>query len=289
MTTNQRRAAVTHLRHAYPVSARRACRLVRLARSRWQHTPAPRDDEALAEALREVAGEKPRYGYRRLHTRLARRGWHVNEKRVHRVYRAERLQLRPKRRRRKLVAVVRVPRPVAADVNTQWTIDFITDELVNGRRFRSLSVVDEHTRECLALWPDVSLPSATVVRVLRDLVDVHGPPQRIMLDNGPEMIAKVLDAWAYEQGIDLTFSRPGKPVDNCYVESFHDKFRDECLNMHWFLSLAEARQVIEAWRVEYNTERPHSSLSGRTPSEYAAELRQSTNPTELESLSISPT
>lgn len=289
MTTNQRRAAVTHLRREYPVSARRACRLVRLARSRWQYKTAPRDDAALAEALRTEAGAKPRYGYRRLHTRLVRQGWRVNRKRVRRVYRAERLQLRPKRRRRKLVAAVRVPRPVAVDVNTQWTIDFITDELANGRRFRTLSVVDEHTRECLALWPDVSLPSATVVRVLRDLADARGAPQRIMLDNGPEMIAKVLDAWAYEHGIALTFSRPGKPVDNCFVESFHDKFRDECLNLHWFLSLTEARQVIETWRVEYNTERPHSSLGGRTPQEYATTLRTTMIPTELESLTISPT
>jgi putative transposase len=184
---------------------------------------------------------------------------------VHRgVYRAAKLQLRPKRRRRKLVAVARVPRPVAVAVNTQWTIDFISDEFVSGRRFRTLSVVDEHTRECLALWPDVSLPSVTVVRVLQEIAEVRGWLTRIMLDNGPEMVAKALDAWAYEHGVELTFSRRGKPVDNCYVESFHDKVRDECLNMHWFLSLAEARELIEAWRVEYNTERPHSSLGGRT-------------------------
>jgi putative transposase len=183
-----------------------------------------------------------------------------------------------------------VPRPVAIGVNRQWTIDFISDELASGRRFRTLSVVDEHTRECLALWPDVSLPSATVVRVLGEIVELRGRPERIMLDNGPEMIARVLDAWAYEQGIALTFSRPGKPVDNCFVESFHDKFRDECLSVHWFLTLAEARALIESWRQDYNTVRPHSSLGGRTPSEYADEQREKEEEegTELESLDISP-
>jgi putative transposase len=289
VTTNQRRAAVTHLTATFPVSQRHACALVHLARSCWQHAPVPPDDAALIEALRAAALEKPRYGYRRLHTRLRRQGWTVNKKRVHRVYRAARLQLRPKRRRRKLVAVARVPRPVAVAVNTQWTIDFISDEFVSGRRFRTLSVVDEHTRECLALWPDVSLPSVTVVRVLQEIAEVRGWPTRIMLDNGPEMVAKALDAWAYEHGVELTFSRRGKPVDNCYVESFHDKVRDECLNMHWFLHLAEARELIEAWRVEYNTERPHSSLGGRTPSEYADEQREIEKAKELESLDISPT
>jgi putative transposase len=259
-----------------------------LARARWQYRPAPHEDAPLAAALRDGAAAQPRYGYRRLHTRLARAGWHVNVKRVRRVYRAEGLQLRPKRRRRKQVAVARVPRPVAYGVNTQWTIDFISDELTGGRRFRTLSVLDEHTRECLALWPDVSLPSTTVVRVLAAIVELRGVPERIMLDNGPEMIAKALDTWAYAAGIALTFSRPGKPVDNCFVESFHDKFRDECLNLHWFLSLAEARDVIDAWRVEYNTARPHASLGGRTPSEYAAMLYDNQQ-SELESLATSPT
>lgn len=288
MTTNQRRAAVTHLTETYPVSERHACRLVRLARSRWQHTPQPPNDAALVAALQAAAAERPRCGYRRLHVVLKRAGWRVNHKRVRRVYRAANLQLRRKRRRRKLVAVTRVPRLAAIGVNRQWTIDFISDELANGRRFRTLSVVDEHTRECLALRPDVSLPSATVVRVLSEIAEVRGRPERIMLDNGPEMIARVLDAWAYEQGIALTFSRPGKPVDNCFVESFHDKFRDECLSVHWFLTLAEARERIEGWRVDDNTARPHSSLGGRTPSEYADEQREIEKAEELESLTISP-
>jgi putative transposase len=183
VTTNQRRAAVTHLTESSPVSERHACRLVRLARSRWQHTPQPPDDAARVAALEAAAAARPRFSYRRLHVVLKREGWRVNHKRVRRVYRAANLQLRRKRRRRKLVAVTRVPRPVAIGVNRQWTIDFISDELANGRRFRALSVVDEHTRECLALWPDVSLPSATVVRVLGEIAEVRGRPTRIMLDN----------------------------------------------------------------------------------------------------------
>ena len=274
MTTNQRRAAVTHLTATFPVSQRHACALVCLARSRWQHTPAPSDDAALVAALRDVAAAKPAYGYRQCCRVLRREGWGVNRKRVHRVYRAAKLQLRPKRRRRKRVAVARVPRPVAAAVNAQWTIDFISDEFANGRRFRTLSVVDEMTRECLALWPDVSLPSTTVVRVLAEIAEVRGAPERLMLDNGPEMIAKALDTWAYEQGVTLHFSRPGKPVENCFVESFHGTFREECLNAHWFLGLPDARDVIEAWRIAYNTERPHSRLGGRTPSEWAERQRK---------------
>lgn len=261
---------------------------MRLARSRWQYTPLPTDDAALVTALREVAAQRPRFGYRRLHTGLRRAGWRVNHKRLRRVYRAAQLARRPKRRRRRLVAVVRVPRPVAVGVNTQWTIDCISDELAAGRRFRLLSVVDQHTRECLALWPNVSLPSATVVRVLGEIAEVRGTPQRIMLDNGPEMSAKALDAWAYAHGITLRVSRPGKPVDNCVVESFHDKLRDECLNLHCFLTLAEAREVIDAWRVDDNARRPHQSLGNRTPSEWADELRVHEQDEESESLEPSP-
>ena len=272
MTTNARRAAVTHLRATYPVSERRACRLVRLARSRWQHRSTRPSDTPLIDALTAKASARPRFGYRRLTRLLQRDGWHVNHKRVLRVYRAVGLRLR-KRRRRKLVSTPRVPRPIHDGPNTQWTIDFIHDAFATGRRFRTLSVVDECTRECLALWPDVSLPSRTVVTILEGIAALRGTPQRVILDNGPEMIAAALDAWAYRGGVELAFTRPAKPVDNCYVESFHDKFRDECLNLHWFLDLADARTIIEAWREDYNTVRPHQALGYRTPTEYAALLQ----------------
>ena len=271
MTTDQRRSAVTYLRAAYPVSERRACRLTRLARSRWQHRSTRASDAPLADALKAKATDRPRWGYRRLAILLRRDGWRVNLKRVLRVYRAEGLRLR-KRRRRKQVSTPRVPRPLHDGPNTQWTIDFINDQLASGRRFRVLSVVDECTRECLRLDADVSWPSARVAAALDQVVSRGGAPQRVILDNGPEMVARALDAWAYERGVELAFTRRAKPVDNCYVESFHDKFRDECLSTHWFLDLADARRIVSAWRDDYNTVRPHSSLGGRTPAEFAAVL-----------------
>jgi putative transposase len=284
VTTTQRRAAVTHLRASYPVSDRRACRLVRLARSRWQHRSTRPSDAPLADALKAKAEQRPRWGYRRLAVLLRRDGWPVNLKRVLRVYRAEGLRLR-KRRRRKQVSTPRVPRPAHDGPNTQWTLDFITDALAGGRQFRTLSVVDECTRECLALRPDVSLPSGKVAAVLDTVAAARGAPERIVLDNGPELIAKALDAWAYAAGVELKHTRPAKPVDNCYVESFHDKFRDECLNVHWFLDLADARDIIERWREDYNTVRPHQGLGNRTPAEYAALLAENL---ELESALTTP-
>jgi len=284
VTTKQRRAAVTHLRASYPVSDRRACRLVRLARSRWQHRSTRPSDAPLADALKAKAEQRPRWGYRRLALLLRRDGWPVNLKRVLRVYRAAGLRLR-KRRRRKQVSTPRVPRPVHDGPNTQWTLDFITDALASGRQFRTLSVVDECTRECLALRPDVSLPSGKVAAVLDTVAAARGAPERIVLDNGPELIAKALDAWAYAAGVELKHTRPAKPVDNCYVESFHDKFRDECLNVHWFLDLADARDIIERWREDYNTVRPHQGLGNRTPAEYAALLAENL---ELESALTTP-
>lgn len=279
MTTRQRRGAVTHLRTAYPVSDRRACRLVQLARSRWQYHPRRPDDGPLAAALAAKAAERPRWGYRRLAVLLAREGWTVNHKHVLRVYRETGLRI-GKRRRRKQVSTPRVPRPVALAANTQWTLDFITDAFTSGRKFRVLSIVDEFTRECLVLRADVSQPSTKVVTALDEITSHRGAPQRLIMDNGPEFVAKALDAWAYARGVELSFTRPAKPVDNCFVESFHDKFRDECLSTHWFRDLLEAQRLIEAWQEDYNTVRPHQRLGNHTPAAYAALLNENT---ELES------
>ena len=203
----------------------------------------------------------------------------MNHKRLRRVYRAEGLRLR-KARRRKPVSVARVPRPVPDGPNTPWTIDFISDAVATGRRFRTLSVVDECTRGCLALRVDVALPSSTVARVLDELAQARGAPQRVSLDNGPEMIARALDPWAYARGVELAFTRRGKPVDNCDVERFHDKFRDACLSLHWFLDLSDARHLIAAWREDYNPIRPHQGLRHRTPAAFAVLCAQ---PVGLES------
>lgn len=194
VTPAQRRTAVTYLKATYPVSTRRACELVHRARSRWYHQSTRAGDGALGDALREKAAERPRWGYRRLHVLLARDGWQVNHKRVRRVYREAGLQVR--RRKRKQVALARVPRPVATQPNQVWAMDFISDQCATGRRFRVLSLLDTCTRECLALEVDTSLPAARVVRVLDDVTSLRGTPHAITVDDGPEFVARALDAWA---------------------------------------------------------------------------------------------
>ncbi|WP_155518461.1 IS3 family transposase, partial [Ralstonia solanacearum] len=158
--------------------------------------------------------------------------------------------------------------------NQSWSMDFVSDGLAYGRRFRCLNVVDDYTRECLVIEVDTSLPGLRVKQVLERLKEMRGLPASITVDNGPEFAGKVLDAWAYEAGVTLSFIRPGKPVENAYIESFNGRFRDECLNEHWFVSMRHARQLIEEWRIEYNTERPHSSLGYLTPVQFAQGSKQ---------------
>jgi len=267
VTTRQRRQVVTHLLAAYPVSTRHACRLVGLARSRWQYRSRRPPRTELRERLRELATERPRWGYKRLHVLLRREGYRVNHKLVYRLYREEGLLVR--RRRRKRVAGPRVPLPMPTRPNERWGMDFIMDSFVEGRRFRCLTMVDEYTRECPVIEVDTSLPSARVLQVLDRLAATCGLPQSLVVDHGPEFISKALDAWAYRHGVRLEFIRPGKPVDNAYIESFHSRFRDECLNESWFWDLPDARRQIEAWRRDYNEVRPHESLRYRTPREVA--------------------
>ena len=272
VTTKQRRQVVTTLLAAYRVSQRRACRLLGLARSRWQYRiRRPRRTE-LRERLRTLAAERPRWGYLRLHVLLRREGHRINHKLVYRLYREEGLLVR--RRRRKQVAVPRVPLPTPPTPNERWGMDFITDALADGRRFRCLTMVDEYTRECPVIAVDRSLPSLRLIRVLEHLAAGRGLPRSLVVDHGPEFISKALDAWAYAHGVQLIFIRPGKPVDNAYIESFHSRFRDECLNERWFWDLPDARRQIELWRRDYNEVRPHSSLDQRTPKEFAEMLVQ---------------
>ena len=211
---------------------------------------------------------KRRYGYRRVYLRLRREGWQVNRKRVYRLYRDAGLAVR--RRKRKRIGVFeRKPLPKPTRANVSWSMDFVADGLIGGRRLRCLTIVDDCTRECLAIEVDTSITGLRVQAVLERLADTRGLPKSITVDNGPEFDGQVLDKWAYRRAVQLSFIRPGKPNENAYIESFNGKFRDECLNEHWFLSLAHARSVIEDWRIEYNTERPHSSLGNRTPAEFA--------------------
>jgi putative transposase len=216
-----------------------------------------------------------RWGYRRLCVLLRREGFQVNHKLIHRLYREEGLAVRRKRRKR--TAVARVPLPTSARPNEQWSLDFVSDALADGRKFRCLTLVDQFTRECPVIEVDTSLPGERVVRVLDRVIAVRGTPRVITIDNGPELAGKALDAWAYRHGVLLDFIQPGKPVENAFIESFNGKFRDECLEQHWFLDLADARRLIEAYRQDYNEVRPHSSLGNATPAEFAEKQRSSSS------------
>ena len=268
MRPAQQRAAVTYIQEQFKVSQRRACRLIGAGRSTIRYQGRRREDAALRRRLGELAAERPRFGYRRLHVLLRREGIVVNHKRIERLYRAEGLAVR--RRKRKSPARIRRGRPPApARANEQWALDFVEDSLASGRKIRLLSVIDVFTREALALEVDTSLPGRAVVRVLARLGQERPLPAQLVLDNGPELISRVLEEWAHERAVALHFIDPGKPIQNAHCESFHGRLRDECLNEHWFLGLGDARQIVEGWRQDYNRHRPHSALDYQTPVEFA--------------------
>lgn len=228
-------------------------------------------DERLRTRMKELAERRRRFGCRRLHVLLKREELVINHKRTERVYGEERLSLRI-RRRKKRAAETRVVQPAAERPNEMWAMDFLSDALADGRRFRVLPIIDTCTRECHWMEVDTSIGGKRVAGVLSRISGLKGLPQGISVDNGPEFISNALDAWAHVRGIKLQFSRPGKPVDNAFMESFNGKFRDECLNANWFFSLDHARQVIEEWRIDYNRDRPHSSLGDLSPEEFMRQL-----------------
>lgn len=264
----RKRALVQQVVGQFPISERRACGLVRLARATWAYRAHRRDDAALRMRLRELAQARPRFGYRRLHVMLRREGWRVNKKRIHRLYRDEGLTVRLQRRRKR-ASHLRIVPPMPLTANEQWTMDFVVDMLLDGRRFRALTVVDKFTRECQIIEVDAGLTGAKVVTALERVAKRAGYPAMITVDNGSEFASKVLDAWAYAHHVKLDFIRPGKPVENAVIESFNGRLRDECLNANVFLSLHDARQKIEVWRIDYNEQRPHGSLGDLTPTEFA--------------------
>lgn len=258
MRPAERRPVVDYLVAEWCLAERRACGLASLSRSTVRYRPRRSGDQELRERLRELAGERRRFGYRRLHVLLRREGHEVNHKRVYRLYREEGLTVR-KRRRKRVSRAERVPLQAPAGPNQVWTSDFVHDALFWGRKIRMLTVEDAFTREALTIEVDTSLSGVRVARVLDRVTEERGAiPDVIVLDNGPELTSRALDQWAYERGVALRFIEPGKPVQNAYIESFNGRFRDECLNEHWFTSMAQAREIIENWRIEYNTERPHS-------------------------------
>lgn len=249
------------------VSQRRACHLVGIHRSVARHQPGQGNEPALRARLRELAAAFPRYGYKLLHELLKREGLVVNAKKTYRLYREEHLQVRRKRRNR-LPARDRVPLPSLDGPNQRWSMDFMSDQLATGRRVRILNVVDDYSRECIGQLVDVSISGERVSRLLERLADERARPAAIVVDNGPEFTSKALFVWAQRMGVRLRFIQPGKPCQNAFVESFNGKFRDACLNEQWFVDLAEARHRIEAWRIHYNTVRPHSALGFLSPEQF---------------------
>lgn len=268
MTASQRRRAVEHLK-CCRVSERRACRLAGFSRSAAWAALKGRDDGSLRSRLKVLAERYPRYGYPTLHAMLKNEGLVINPKRTYRIYREEGLQVRTKKRK-KLVRP-RIPMVVPSWVNERWSMDFVSDQLANGRRLRVLNVVDDFSRECVMQVTDFSLSGQRVANELNRLADTRGLPKTIVCDNGPEFTCKAMFFWSQRTKVKLHFIQPGKPTQNAFVESFNGKFRDYCLNLHWFASLTDARSIIENWRHHYNNVRPHRSLGKKPPAVFAME------------------
>jgi putative transposase len=261
---------VDYLQACYRVSERRACEVLTLGRSSYRYHSVADEQAALRIRLKDLAQARVSYGYRRLHVLLQREGWAVNHKRVYRLYQQEGLMLRTKKPKRHVSCQRRMERPVATGADESWSMDFMSDELFDGRRIRLLTIVDNFTRESLAIEVGASVGGQRVVEVLSRLGQERRRPKTIRVDNGPEFTSKRLDQWAYRNGVELDFSRPGKPTDNAFIEAFNGRFRQECLNENWFLSLEDAREKVDSWRREYNKERPHGSLGNLSPEEFAA-------------------
>jgi len=263
-----RRRGVQAVLAAVKLSERRACHLACCNRRTYRRVRTGRDDAALRDRLEALAAERRRFGYRRLAVMLRREGLRVNRKRVYRVYRAANLQVRKRIKRR--VALGRGnPVPQVGRRNERWSLDFVHDTLRFGRKIRALTVVDDYTRECMAIEVDTSIGGTRVARVLERIGLQRGLPDTIVLDNGPELTSLALLSWSASQHVRLHHIAPGKPTQNAYIESFNGKFRDECLNEHAFDTIAEARDTIERWRCDYNSARPHGALNDRTPEEFA--------------------
>jgi putative transposase len=253
----------------FQVSERRGCRVISLPRSTTRYQSLARDQAALRLRLRDLAAARVRYGYRRLHVLLRREGWPVNHTRGYRLYRLEGLAWRLTKRRQRASAL-RVARAASVAPNERWSMDFMHDQLADGRRLRVLTIVANFSRVSPALRVSRSLTGRHVVEVLEHLKAVRGVPRILCVDKGPEFTSRALDVWAHQHGVELDFSRPGTPTDNPFTESFNAKLRVECLDQHWFTAIEEAEAIIEEWREDYNTQRPHSALGGLTPEEFAS-------------------
>jgi putative transposase len=264
LTTPQlKRAAALKVISKYEVSQRRACRLVSVAPKTVRREPVP-DNPEIRKRMREIAGERRRFGYRRIGLMLEREGITMNEKKLRRLYKEEGLAVK-RRRGRKRATGTRTPMPIPNGPSKRWSLDFVSDVFSPARRFRMLCIIDDYTRECLALVADTSLSGARVARELDRIIRLYGRPDTIVSDNGTEFTSKAILGWQTKTGIAWHYIAPGKPQQNGFVESFNGKLRDECLNEEVFDSLAHARRILAHWRHDYNHHRPHSSLGGLTP------------------------
>jgi putative transposase len=263
----RKRQLVDHARAIWQVSIRRACRALPVNRSTYHYRSRRAGQAHLITRIREIAATRVRYGYRRIHVLLRREGWRINPKRVYRLYREMGLQLRNKTPKRRVKAKLREDRQLATPPNETWAMDFVHDQLATGRKLRVLTIIDTFSRFSPAIEPRFNFRGPDVVEILEEVGRQVGFPKAIRVDQGTEFVSRDLDLWAYRRGVTLDFSRPGKPTDNAFIESFNGKFRAECLNAHWFMSLDDARRKCEAWRRDYNEERPHSAIGNKAPIE----------------------
>lgn len=260
------RRAVSHLCSRHGLSERKACGLARMSRSTCRYKPTSKDATA-EERLKALAFKRTTYGYRRLHHLLKREGYEINHKRVYAIYKGNGLAKRKKKKKRSPKRE-RQPLPKVEKPNEIWAMDFMSDSCSNGRKMRTLNILDIYGRECLQIEVASSLPSSKVISVLDRLALERGLPGRIIIDNGPEYTSKDFKEWAERNQVILDYITPGRPMENGYIESFNGKFREECLNQNWFQNIAEASIIVEQWRKDYNNARPHSSLGYLTPKEY---------------------
>ena len=280
-----RRCAVDYAVRSYGVSQRRACRVLQQNRNICFYRSVRDPRLELRQRMRQIAQIRVRYGYRRVHILLRREGFEVGKKLIYRLYREEQLQLRSKRPKRRKMVFSRRARFAASAPGQAWAMDFVADQLVDGRSLRALTIVDVFSREAMAIEVGQRLRGEHVIAVLNRLVARHGKPTVVFADNGSEFTGRLMDLWAYHHKVRIDFSRPGKPTDNSFIETFNGSLRDECLNVHWFTSLDEAKAIVEAWRIDYNESRPHMAHNGVPPSEFARrhkDLKESTNGRNVE-------
>ena len=265
---------VRYLVDAFAISIRRACRVAIAPRSTHNYRSQKDRQDNLRIRLRDLAYSRVSYGYQRIHVLLRREGFKVNHKRVYRLYTEEGLTLKRRKPKRYKALAARHVRVKVKVVDDCWTMDFMSDHLADGRRYRVLTIIDVFSRECLALMCGQCIKGGDVVKVLDTIKEVRDPPKYIHCDNGSEFTSKAMDQWAWFNGVRLDFSRPGKPTDNAYIESFNGKVRQECLNLYWFNSLKEVETALDLWKIEYNMERPHSSLNNQSPYDFVNQYRK---------------